>query len=380
MSGGLPPEAYAAALAGLDRMTLHRLRALLGELPPELAYRVAAGDAAAPAGSLSSRILATAEVRTALARSAAARPVEAVWARCVELDVTVTYAGHPEHPHAAATDPLPAPVLFSRGHRHLLHGRRVALVGTRNATQAGRDMAFELGRGLAHAGVHVTSGLARGIDGWAHRGVTSAIDAGASGRPIAVVASGVDRVYPREHRQMWERIGAEGLLLTESPPGTDPAAYRFPLRNRLVAGLSEIVVVVESRERGGSLITATQAAERGVPVMAVPGAPRNRAALGVNGLLREGAAPVMDVGDLLVALSLDHTRAVPGLSDVRRPPRADDRAVQAACRAGPATLGELAARVGVDLVTAAMSVARLEQQGWLLEVDGWYQSAELPPR
>ena len=125
--------------------------------------------------------------------------------------------------------------------------------------------------------MHVVSGLARGIDGCAHRG---ALQTEGGGRPIAVVASGHDVIYPREHRDLWREVAEQGLLLSEAPPGTAPEAYRFPMRNRVIAALSELVIVVESREHGGSLITVAEALERNVPLMAVPGGVHNRAATG----------------------------------------------------------------------------------------------------
>ena len=277
------------------------------------------------------------------------------------------------YPPLLCYDPQPPPVLFSKGDLGILDGRRVAIVGTRNATAAGRHMARTLGEGLAREGVHVVSGLARGIDGHAHAGVLEAVSAGAAGRPVAVVASGHDVVYPREHRSLWERVGTEGLLLSEWPPGSVPAAYRFPQRNRLIAALSEIVVVVESRETGGSLITAQLAAERGIPVMAVPGSAISRAAIGVNALLRDGSAPAIDVGDVMVALGLDHSRSTAPGGDPRVRPRTGDVPAYLVCSVKAATVGDVAEALGVPVIEVAMSLARLEQGGWLAHVDGWFE-------
>jgi len=382
VSDALPPAAYAAALAALDRMTLPRLAALLRSHPPEAAWEVATGRAAPPPGGLLARVLADDEVRRAWELAARRRAPERVWAACEQLGIAVTFLGDPEHPAAAVLDPLPAPVLFSRGDRRLLEGRRAAVVGTRNATAAGRHVARSLGHDLAAAGVQVVSGLARGIDGAAHAGALAALDAGGgdgcAGRPIGVVASGLDVVYPREHARLWDRVASDGLLLGEAPPGAAPLAHRFPLRNRIVAGLSEVVVVVESRERGGSLITAELAAERGVPVMAVPGRAASRAARGANELLRDGSAPVLGAGDVLVALDLDHRRTGPLHVEHRRPPRPDDVAALDACRERPRTIGDVAGCTGGDLLRAAMSLARLEQAGWIAQVDGWYEAIGSP--
>jgi DNA processing protein len=263
----------------------------------------------------------------------------------------------------------------------VLAGRRVALVGTRNATAAGRHVARQFGHGLVQAGVQVVSGLARGIDGHAHHGALEAIDElGAPGRPVAVVASGLDVVYPREHERLWRRVGEDGLLLSEAPPGSPPIAYRFPLRNRIIAALAEIVVVVESRERGGSLITAAAALERGIPVMAVPGHATVRAARGVNSLLRDGSAPAIDVDDILVALQLDHGQTLGLLSDRRPRPRPGDVPAYRLCAVRAHTVGEVAGRLDVPLLDAAMMLARLEQSGWLGQVDGWFEATGSPLR
>jgi DNA processing protein len=300
-----------------------------------------------------------------------------VWERCLTAGVAVVVHGDPDYPAVLLDDPLPPPVLFARGDLSLVGGRRAGIVGTRNATSAGRDAAGRLGEGLGRAGVHVVSGLARGVDGHAHRGV---LRAGGPGRPIGVVASGLDVVYPREHADLWAEVGTGGLLLSESPPGTAPEAFRFPLRNRIIAALSEVVVVVESRERGGSLITCTEAAERGIPLMAVPGGVHNRAASGSNNLLREGAATAVDASDVLIALSLDHRRSTAVVAEQRPRPRRDDLPVYAACAAEPRTIDGIVLATGLSLVEAAMAVARLEQAGWLGQADGWFETIGAPLR
>ncbi len=378
MTDRIPPEAYAASLAGFDLMSVHRLGALLRHHSPAEAFAVAARQHPAVRDGLIARVLDRDDVREAWTRSALRRPPEDVWAQCQELGVRVSVLGDDEYPPLLGADPQPPPVLFWRGDLRVLDGRRVAIVGTRNATAVGRHMARTLGDGLARQGVHVVSGLARGIDGHAHAGVLEAVSDGAQGRPVAVVASGHDVVYPREHRPLWQRVGSEGLLLSEWPPGSVPAAYRFPQRNRLIAALSEIVVVVESRETGGSLITAQMAAERGIPVMAVPGSAISRAAIGVNALLRDGSAPAVDVGDVMVALGLDHSRATaPGVNPRVRP-RSSDVPAYRVCSVKASTVGEVAEALGAPVLEVAMSLARLEQAGWLAHVDGWFEVVGSP--
>lgn len=366
---------YAAALSCLPAMGLRRLSALLGQYAPSAAYAVAAGQVAAH--GVAAKILSDAQLAERWREAATDAHVDRVMARCASSGIQVVHVGSADYPAVLAGHDAP-PVLFLRGDPGLLaDGRRVAIVGTRNATSAGRHAAQVIAGGLAECGVHVVSGLARGIDGWAHRSVVESLR---DGRPIGVVASGLDVVYPREHRELWAQIADAGLLVSEAAPGVAPEAYRFPLRNRIIAALAEVVVVVESRERGGSLITAQLAADRGVPLMAVPGSLHNPAAAGTNRLLREGAGTVLDATDVLIALSIDHRRSVPTLSDTRSRPRKDDLAAYRACCEDPRTIDGLVLAVGTSVAEVAMSLARLEQGGWVAQTDGWYQPIGAPLR
>ena len=378
MSTDLPAEAYAAALAAFPHMSIHRLGALLRHHDPAEAYAVAVGDH--PPSALIQRALADDSVRAAWRRAGGGSLLYDVWQRCGRIGLRVFVHGMPDYPSQLADDPLPPPVVFAQGDLGLLGGRRVAIVGTRNATAAGRDTATTLGRELAGAGVHVVSGLARGIDGAAHRGALQQGERadGGTGRPIAVVASGHDVVYPREHRALWAQIAERGLLLSESPPGTAPEAYRFPLRNRVIAALAEVVVVVESREHGGSLITVNAAIERNVPLMAVPGGVHNRAATGTNQLIRDGAGIVVDVTDVLVALAIDHRRSSGAVPDPRPRPRGADLCVYETCAGEPRTIDGLALACSLSLVDTALSVARLERSGWIQQSDGWFEAVGSP--
>lgn len=375
MSTGLPTEAYAAALAAFPHMTIHRLGALLRHYPPADAYEVAIGERD-PSG-LIEQVLADAQVSAAWRRAGRSALVDSLWQRCQQVGVQVLVHGGAGYPAVLLDDPLPPPVLFAQGMVGLLDGRRAAIVGTRNATAAGRDTAATLGRQLADADVHVVSGLARGIDGCAHRG---ALQATGSGRPIAIVASGHDVVYPREHCELWRNVADRGLLLSEAPPGTAPEAYRFPLRNRLIAALAEVVVVVESREHGGSLITVNEAIARDVPLMAVPGGVHNRAATGTNRLIRDGAGVVVDATDVLIALAMDHRKTTVHAKDPRPRPNGADLAVYETCAGEPRTIDGLALLCSLSLVDTAMAVARLEQAGWIQQVDGWFEAVGSPLR
>ncbi|MGH9133570.1 MAG: DNA-processing protein DprA [Ilumatobacteraceae bacterium] len=374
----VPDAGYVAALAGFRGMTPRRLRILTDHLSPSDAFDVASG--AAPPTPYLGRLLND-ELRGWWRQSAAERPPAACWERCVASGVKVLTAGDPAFPAMLHLDPSPPAVLFVRGDLAALDARRVGIVGTRNATRLGRETAAGLGLDLAASGVAVVSGLARGIDGAAHRGALAAgcQAAGAStgpaiGRPVAVVGNGPDAAYPKQHAELWSAVSASGVLMSEWPPGTPPDGFRFPMRNRILAALCEVLVVVESRETGGSLLTAREALDRSVEVMAVPGSPRSRASAGTNGLLRDGAAPVTSADDVLAALGLDTRRQGTLPFDPRPPLRGVDRVVIDHCRADPRTLDEIAAELGVGLCDAAMTLARLERTGWLREVGGWFEA------
>ena len=191
---------------------------------------------------------------------------------------------------------LPAPpVIIAKGDLSLARRRCCAMVGARNASAAGLRFARELACGLGAQDITVVSGLARGIDGAAH---TGALETGT----IAVVAGGIDHIYPREHRDLHENIARQGLVLSEMPLGTIPTARDFPRRNRIISGLSLGTLVVEAALRSGSLITARFAGEQGREVMAVPGSPLDPRARGSNQLLRDGAALIECVGDIVAIL------------------------------------------------------------------------------
>ncbi|MBI1199257.1 MAG: DNA-protecting protein DprA [Phenylobacterium sp.] len=211
------------------------------------------------------------------------------------LGARLVCAGEPGFPRAlAALDP-PPPLIWARGNAGLLDGRAVAIVGARVASAAGQRFARGLAAELGQAGCVVVSGMARGIDGAAHEGAL------ATGT-VAVLAGGVDDVYPPEHRNLYDRIIEAGCAVSEREPGRTATARDFPRRNRIIAGLSRAVVVVEAEFRSGSLITARLANEQGREVLAVPGSPLDPRAKGTNDLIRQGAAICEGAEDVLRAL------------------------------------------------------------------------------
>lgn len=197
-----------------------------------------------------------------------------------------------DYPALLAELPSAPPILTCRGDLALAARPCVAIVGARNASAAAVKLARQFAADLADAGLVVVSGLARGIDGAAHR-------AGLDGGTIGVIASGIDVAYPPEHADLQEDVATRGLLLAEQPPGTEPLARHFPSRNRIIAGLAAGTVVIEAAPRSGSLITARLAGEAGREVMAVPGSPLEPRAQGCNQLIRDGAVLVQSAADVI---------------------------------------------------------------------------------
>jgi DNA processing protein len=262
---------------------------------------------------------------------------------------------------ASLRDAADAPwALIGRGNPRLLDGlepyEAVTIVGARRATSYGREIAQELGRDLARAGMVVVSGLAFGIDACAHRGAVEA------GRTIAVLGCGPDVAYPASHRSLWRRICEVGLVISEFPPGATPWRWTFPARNRIMAALAGMTVVVEAATRSGSLITTDLAADLGRDLGAVPGPVTSRASAGPNGLLASGAHVIRDAQDVLDAL-LGPGRSLIAPATPNLDP--DLEAVLAAVETGSSTCDAVAATTGLSGPTAAAALSRLELLGYL---------------
>jgi DNA processing protein len=251
------------------------------------------------------------------------------WQRCRRHEAEVELAaldewgfrliahGEPDYPAQLAEIADPPPLLTVHGRVELLATPGVGMVGARNASANGRLLAKRLAGELAAAGLAVISGLARGIDTAAHEGAL-----GASGPTVAVIAAGIDIAYPDDNAGLMAEIGARGAVVTERPLGAVPQARHFPRRNRLIAGLSRGVVVVEAAPNSGSLITARLAAEQGREVMAVPGSPLDPRHRGTNQLLRDGATLVETADDIRAALGPLAVTPKPSMPRAapRRPP------------------------------------------------------------
>jgi DNA processing protein len=256
----------------------------------------------------------------------------------------------------------PAVLLAEGDAPEALARRRVAVVGTRAATPHGLADAYDLGATLARAGITVVSGLAIGVDAAVHEG---ALDAG--GTVVGVLGTGLDVVYPRRHRALFDRVRASGLLVSELGYGVQPRREAFPVRNRIIAGLSELAVVVEATLKGGARITAERALEYGRTVMAYPGSRRNPSAAGTNALLYDGAGVVLEPSDVLLELHLDQPD--PQL-DLRPPPAGDAANVLHACHGDAATLDQLASRAGLTPSAVVAAVRELERSGWMERARG----------
>jgi len=274
-------------------------------------------------------------------------------------------AGYPER-LASIHDPPASLWVRGSGDLQLFAAPCLAIVGARSCSAYGRSVARSLAREAALAGAVVVSGLARGIDGEAHRG---ALDAG--GLTAAVLGCGIDRDYPAAHRQLAASIvESRGLIVSEYEPGVEPAPWRFPARNRIISGCSRVVVVVEARERSGALITADFALEQGRDVMAVPGEITSATSAGANGLLRQGAAPVTRIDDVLVELGLE--RRCPGAEAAAEIDEIG-AAILGALAEGETTADELVRRTGLEAGTVAAGLTTLELGGAVMQADGAYR-------
>ena len=362
MNEELPEEAFAAALASVEQMGPATLRSLLASDQPSVAW----------------------------SRGGFAGDVARTWERHEEKGIEVCWRNGPVYPRRLAGDPEAPAVLFCQGDPTAINRNpTVAIVGTRSPTRYGIGVAAQFGADLAAVGVSIVSGLALGIDGAAHEGATAV-----GAPPIAVVAGGLDDPYPRRHARLWARVAEQGAVYSESPAGVRTEKWRFPVRNRLLAMLSDVVIVVESRHRGGSMYTVAAAAERGIPVGAVPGSIRSQTSEGTNSLLADGCFPVCSVADILTALSFRGVvlpnppppAAGAGTGGggfasgtVARSPRADlsrsDRALCEMLSPDPTSLDQLVRLTGLELPELCGGLERLSQAGLAHDLGGWWVKA-----
>ncbi|HXK09031.1 MAG TPA: DNA-processing protein DprA [Vicinamibacteria bacterium] len=340
----------------LDLLTLALLPGLAPLTAVELLGRGPLADALARPGAQVDLLAAPA--LEALRSGSARREAEAEVRRAEGLGIRVVGRDEPDYPAWLRRVYAPPLVLWTRGGLVAGEGERaVAVVGSRAATGLGLAFARALGRDLAEAGVAVVSGLARGIDGAAHRGALEG-----RGRTVAVLGSGLDRLYPPENRSLAQAIEADGAVVSEFPLGAPPWKANFPRRNRVIAGWARATVVVEAGARSGALSTARAALDEGRDVMAVPGHPSQPAAQGVNALLRDGAILVRGADDVLAEIGL--ARAAPG----REEPV--DEVLAALDRRAPAGVDEIQTRCRLALPALLARLSELEVQAAVVRLPG----------
>ena len=406
------------ALASVPGIGPKSLRVLLQDAAPRAAWE----------GLVRGRVSLLASRRPGeVVEHAQKTDVAALWAAHVRAGVRVCTLGQREYPEALAGDPQAPAVLFFVGRPSVLDSSpRVAIVGTRSATRYGLGVAAQLGADLAAAGVVVVSGLALGIDAAAHEGAVAAWRAacgegdgdgdrdrdgdrerdgdrdrdrddeassvgkspcesekrsgGCAAPPVAVVAGSVATPYPRQHAGLWRRVATAGAVLSESPIGSADLAWRFPLRNRIIAALSDVLVVVECHVRGGSLHTVQAATTRGVTVGAVPGSVRSPASAGTNALLADGCFVVRDASDVLVAVGLATAGMRKGSTDRPAPSdgRVDDLPSPTAevireVAWDPTPLEEIIQRTGFGMDAVCSALERLRTRGVVHGEGGWWE-------
>jgi DNA processing protein len=266
--------------------------------------------------------------------------------------------GDPTYPPALAALPDAPAVLSAIGDLGMLGRPTLAVVGAREASMAACRLAGELARALGAAGFLVASGLARGIDTAAHQ---AALPTGT----VAVLAGGIDQVYPPQNAGLHAAIAAEGLLLSESPWGAPPVARAFPRRNRIVSGLSKGVVVIEAAARSGSLITAHRAAEQGREVFVVPGSPADPRYAGSNSLIRDGAILTRDINDILGVLGAPRSALQVPVKPREKPVHPEAPKVLSALGSVPTLVDELVRRCQVSAASVAEVLLALELEGRL---------------
>jgi DNA processing protein len=290
--------------------------------------------------------------------------LDQVWDQLEAKGITVLIQTDENYPRRLQELEQPPPVLYMLGELTSEDEWAVAVVGTRRVTAYGRQVAEDIAGTLARNGISVISGLARGIDSISHQ---AALHAG--GRTIAVLGSGLDRIYPPENRRLAEQIAAHGALISDYPPGTPPEASNFPPRNRLISGLSLAVVIVEAGQTSGALITAAFAADQGREVFAVPGNISSPGSKGTNRLIRDGAQPLLHPEQVLETLELTMV-AEHRTARVVLPADAVEAQLFEALGREPLHIDEIRSRTDLPIEKVTATLALLELKGMVRQVGG----------
>ncbi len=309
---------------------------------------------------------------------------ERVLQQAEALGAHTVFRGDPDYPAMLSEIPDAPPVLFLLGDLAVLERPATAIVGSRDHSEYGREVAARVAEAAAGAGIAVVSGMARGLDAVAH---AAALDAG--GPTIGVLGNGLGVIYPTANRELYERVGERGLLLTEFPPGDRPMAHSFPRRNRIISGLARVTVVVEAAEGSGTLITVGAALAQGRDVMAVPGPITSPTSVGTNRLIRDGAEPLLDPSDLLghfpeaVPAPMASSRSSPVTSGPVLAPPAQrpvpippdlspaEQRVAVALQQGPLGIDALILQLALHPAQALVAISGLELRGLASNEAGW---------
>ncbi|MBI4761614.1 MAG: DNA-processing protein DprA [Chloroflexota bacterium] len=341
-------------IKGIGAVRMQGLVAYFGDL--ESAW--AASPAELAAAGLGSKLIE----RVIQARAGV--DLDKVWERIEQQGIKILTWQDEAYPQRLKEIDQPPPVLYLRGEYLPDDLFAVAIVGTRRVTPYGRQITEELSAFLAAHGITVVSGLARGVDAIAHQ---AALKAG--GRTLAVLGSGVDKIYPPEHRALAEQIMAHGALLSDYAPGTPPDASNFPPRNRIISGLSLAVVVVEAGETSGALITAEFAAEQGREVFAVPGSILAPQSKGTNKLIQNGALPLLSVNDLMQALDLTRVGEHKAARKIM-PGDPTEAQLLSVIGSEPLHVDEIRNQSGLPIEKVSAALALMELKGMVRQVGG----------
>jgi DNA processing protein len=351
------PRQYWVAFSLVKGIGAVRFQAILNYFgDPQIAWG-APGEALHEAGLSDKVVENVIELRSSI-------DLDLIWEQLQAKGISVLIQTDDAYPRRLREIEQPPPVIYQLG--ELTEGDEwaVAVVGTRRVTAYGRQVAEEIAGTLARNGITVVSGLARGVDSISHQ---AALNAG--GRTVAVLGSGVDRIYPPENRNLAEQIIQHGALISDYPPGTPPEASNFPPRNRLISGLSLAVVVVEAGGTSGALITASFAADQGRDVFAVPGNITSPGSKGTNRLIRDGAAPLLNPEQVLEALELTMV-AEQRTARVVLPADAVEAQLFEALGSEPLHIDEIRTRTEIPIEKVTASLALMELKGMVRQVGG----------
>ncbi len=363
----IPQEAWIVALSALPGVGPARMRWLLAQCEPESAWHRVRTRTLADEG-IDGTLRLSSQLLDRWANAATTMDPEDIWRTHREAGIGVMTQRSASFPEVLSKDDDAPAVLFWSGDIDLLAGTRVGIVGTRRATRYGIDVAHEFGRDLSMAGVSIISGLALGIDGAAHAGAL-AVD---GAPPIAVVGSGLDRVYPRAHRALWRAVAARGVIVSEYPLGVSAVAWQFPARNRIIASLSDVLVVVESQATGGAMGTAVEAGRRGRTVLAVPGPITAPSSMGTNQLLFDGCGPARTPDDVLLALGRE-PECRRAAAEHRPPPMGDAKRVLDSLPWHAVSVEHVVVSTELTLGQAMLLLDQLEVDGWIEQRSGWIE-------